>query len=319
MLTEELAALAGTSAVTLVAAMTTDAWGGIRSGVARLFGHAGETRQRVTEIQLDNNAQLVTQASDKERARQNLIGLWTLEFEKLLSQYPDTAGNLRLLMDRGRASLPQAQQSWMQTIIAYSGSSSGSSSKATKEQPERRPWDIPPGLAVVLAAVVAVVGGLVGRTTAPSPNSPSAAPTVTATVTKLPSQSPVAQLAFRLGAYSPVPWCQVYKGTGTIPAGYSLLIFDTPAGSPPHYSFDDRAAQSATGEWETEPLQIGSKGQPNFHAYIVAVLTPDSTYEYMKSIQTQDRSIWHSAMLPSGLKKFLPVVTNGRQGLACLS
>jgi hypothetical protein len=192
--------------------------------------------------------------------------------------------------------------------VVKSKSSSGASAQAAKEQAERRRWDIPPGWAVVLAAAIGVVSGLAGRATAPSLDSPSPAPTVTATVTKLPSQSPVTKLAFRLKAYSPVPWCQVYKGTGTIPAGYSLLIFDTPAGPPPHYSFDNRAASSATGDWETEPLQIGQKDQPNFHAYVVAVLTPDSTYEYMKSIQTQDNAIWQSTVLPSGPKKVLPVV-----------
>jgi hypothetical protein len=121
MLAEELATLAGTSAVTLVAAMTTDAWGGIRSGIARLFGHAGETRRRAAEIQLDSNAQLVARAGDKDRARQNLVGLWTLELEELLGQYPDVAGDLRSLMDGARTALPQAQQSWVMTIIAHGG------------------------------------------------------------------------------------------------------------------------------------------------------------------------------------------------------
>ena len=74
MLAEELATLAATSAVTLVAAMTTDAWGGVRSGIARLFGHAGQDRQRVVEGQLDSNAELVARAGDKARAREKLAG-----------------------------------------------------------------------------------------------------------------------------------------------------------------------------------------------------------------------------------------------------
>jgi hypothetical protein len=121
MLAEELATLAGTSAVTLVAAMTTDAWGSIRSGVARLFGQGGETRRREAEIQLDSNAQLVARAGDKDRARQNLVGLWRLELEELLGQYPDVADDLRSLMDGARTALPQAQQSWVMTVIAHGG------------------------------------------------------------------------------------------------------------------------------------------------------------------------------------------------------
>src|SRR5258708_5537639 len=73
---EDLATLADTSAVTLVAAMTTDAWGVIRSGIARLFGRDGPERQRAVDIQLDSNAQLVGRADDKDQARQSLIGLW---------------------------------------------------------------------------------------------------------------------------------------------------------------------------------------------------------------------------------------------------
>lgn len=125
MLAEELATLAGTSAVTLVAAMTTDAWGGIRSGIGRLFGHAGDDRRRAAEVQLDSNAQLVARAEDKAEARGKLVGLWTLEFEELLGSYPGAAGDLRALMDRARAALPQAQQSWVQTVIAYGGLSVG--------------------------------------------------------------------------------------------------------------------------------------------------------------------------------------------------
>lgn len=125
MLAEELATLAGTSAVTLVAAMTTDAWAGIRSGVARLFGRDGDARRQAAELQLDSNAELVGQADDKDRARQTLVGLWTLELERLLSQHPAAAVDLQALMDHARAQLPQPQQLWVQTIIAHGGLSVG--------------------------------------------------------------------------------------------------------------------------------------------------------------------------------------------------
>jgi hypothetical protein len=125
MLAEELATLAGTSAVTLVAAMTTDAWDAIRTGISRLFGLSGEARRHAAEIQLDSTAQHVARADDKDRVRQNLVGVWTLEFEELLSRHPDAAGDLRALMDGARGSLPQAQQAWVQTIIAYGGLSVG--------------------------------------------------------------------------------------------------------------------------------------------------------------------------------------------------
>jgi hypothetical protein len=125
MLAGELAALASTSAATLVAAMTTDAWAGIRSGVARIFGHDGEAQRHAAESQLDRNADLVAQADDKDHARQSLVGVWTLELEGLLSRHPGAAVDLQALMNHARASLPQAQQSWVMTVISNGGLSVG--------------------------------------------------------------------------------------------------------------------------------------------------------------------------------------------------
>ena len=125
MLAEELAAVASTSATTLVAAMTTDAWHGARSGVGRLFRRDGRDRQKTAEMQLDSNADLVAKADDQNRARTSLVGVWTLEFERFLIQHPDADDDLRALMAQVRASLPSAQQSWVQTVIAYGGLSVG--------------------------------------------------------------------------------------------------------------------------------------------------------------------------------------------------
>jgi hypothetical protein len=192
---------------------------------------------------------------------------------------------------------------------------------ATDSANIRRPWDIPPGAAAVLVAVIGVVGVLAGRVTAPVNNSPAPRSTVTATVTSPPS--PAAQVMFSLTANSPVPWCQAYGGTGTIPAGYSLVIFDTPAGPSgqlpftAYYAFDSRATQSATGHWQTEPLQIGTEGGADTDVDIVAVLTTNSIYQYMNSIKTREDAPWISEVLPPGQEISLPVVTNGERGLPC--
>lgn len=120
MLAEELMALAGTSATTLVAAMTTGAWQSARSGAARLFGRAGESRQSI-EVQLDNSAEMVTQAADPDRVRRGVAGMWQLKLESLLGQDPGAADDLRALMAQVQAELPPELQAWAQTNIARDG------------------------------------------------------------------------------------------------------------------------------------------------------------------------------------------------------
>lgn len=121
MLTQELTSLAGTGAATLVAAMTTDAWQAARSGIARLFAHAGESRQKAAEAQLDTNAMLVTRASDPDQARRNVAGLWQVELATLLEEHPGIADELRALNTHIASALPASGQSWVQNITARDG------------------------------------------------------------------------------------------------------------------------------------------------------------------------------------------------------
>lgn len=118
MLLEGLAALAGAGGTALVGAMATDAWQSTRSRVARLFGRGGPERQAAIETQLDSNATLVAQAEDPDEARQSLAGVWRLELESLLRQYPDAEDELQALITQIHQALPTAQQTWVQTNIA---------------------------------------------------------------------------------------------------------------------------------------------------------------------------------------------------------
>jgi len=204
-----------------------------------------------------------------------------------------------------------------------SASAGHSDDAAADNANRRRPWDIPPGVAAVLVAVIGVAGILAGRATAPSNSTSVPRPAVTTTV--MSSPSPAAQVEFSLTANSRVPWCQVYSGTGTIPAGYSLVIFSTPAGpngqlsSTAYYSFDSRATQSAAGHWQTEPLQTGTEGEADTNVDIVAVLTTNSIYRYINSVLTRNNAPWISEMLPPGPAISLAVITNGERGLPCHS
>jgi hypothetical protein len=72
----------------------------------------------VIEAQLDDNAALVAAAEDPEAVRQNLVGVWQLQLEALLRQYPDVEEELRAWVAQVQAALPGPQQSWVQTNIA---------------------------------------------------------------------------------------------------------------------------------------------------------------------------------------------------------
>jgi hypothetical protein len=140
------------------------------------------------------------------------------------------------------------------------------------------------------------------------------------------SSSPIptsTNVEFGLTDGSKVPWCQVYSGTGNIPAGYQLIIFDTPAGpdgepaSPAYYSLDAVAMHPVADHWYTVPLQVGSPGEANFDADIVGVLASESTYDYIRSIIIYGNAPWWTTKLPPGPRISLFVVTNGKRGMPC--
>jgi hypothetical protein len=176
------------------------------------------------------------------------------------------------------------------------------------------------GRAIVIAATITAVSATLASVLTLVATSRTASPSKTSTAARVTKPPPV--LTFVLTAHSRVPWCQYYEGTGTIPSGSALLIFSTPADpngnptSPPHYSFDEEAIQMSTGHWRTEPLQIGVKGQANFSVDIVGVLVAEGVYKYLNSISYRDLGLI-STNLPPGLVTSLPVITNGRRGMAC--
>jgi hypothetical protein len=64
--------------------------------------------------------------------------------------------------------------------------------------------------------------------------------------------------------------CQVYYGTGTIPNGYDLLIFENPPGG--SYYMEGLAANQGSGRWSSPLLMAG-----NNPTVISAVLVPAAT------------------------------------------
>ena len=118
---DELAALAGTGATTLVAAMATSAWEGVRAGLARLFARGGEDRREMAVVQLDRNAELLAQARDPDRVREGLIVLWAAELDRLLRDYPGAEYELSELIRTAQGLVSGARSSFVQSVTAHGG------------------------------------------------------------------------------------------------------------------------------------------------------------------------------------------------------
>lgn len=99
---DEMTALAAAAAATVVGAMATDTWTGVRDAVVALFRR--REGDGVVEAQLERHAELVTKARLQGVARQELLGTWVLELASLLEQDP-TSGIIlrRLVADYGSA------------------------------------------------------------------------------------------------------------------------------------------------------------------------------------------------------------------------
>lgn len=71
--------------------------------------------------------------------------------------------------------------------------------------------------------------------------------------------------------------CQIYYGTGEIPSGYALLVFD----APPYgaYYLDGTAANQPQGGWRSPLIMTG-----NDPTYISAVLVPSSSARFIEGI-----------------------------------
>ncbi|WKU47119.1 hypothetical protein Q3V23_25365 [Streptomyces sp. VNUA116] len=123
MLTEALEGLAAAGGSAVVGAAATDAWNTARAGVARLLGRGDSGRERYAIERLDRTAGEIEQAPDEDRQqlRDKLRGRWTGRLEILLEEHPEAADELRELIDRLRAELPAARESWVQNNTAEAG------------------------------------------------------------------------------------------------------------------------------------------------------------------------------------------------------
>ncbi len=94
----EIDALAAAAATTLVTAMATDSWSGLKKLIQALFRRIGTERAQTAHGRLDSDASLVEGARDPETARQALLRPWTSELSALLHSAPGSTEELRALL-----------------------------------------------------------------------------------------------------------------------------------------------------------------------------------------------------------------------------
>ncbi|MFF3332487.1 hypothetical protein ACFYWX_23480 [Streptomyces sp. NPDC002888] len=122
-MTEALSGLAAAGGTAMVGAMATDAWHSARGRFARLLGRGEPALERVEAERLDRAATDIEQATEENRdtARRSLQRRWTGQLELLLEEHPDTADELRALVEELAARQPSARQSWVQNNVAHAG------------------------------------------------------------------------------------------------------------------------------------------------------------------------------------------------------
>ncbi|MFB8272282.1 hypothetical protein ACFC96_37650 [Streptomyces sp. NPDC055955] len=114
MLVEGLIAVAAAGGGAIVQAAGTDAWAGIRSGVARILGRGEAGREQVELERLDQTrAELesVGDGAESERVQTVLVTRWQTRLEMLLEQLPDeerqqVAAELQALVQQVQAQAP---------------------------------------------------------------------------------------------------------------------------------------------------------------------------------------------------------------------
>jgi len=81
------------------------------------------------------------------------------------------------------------------------------------------------------------------------------------------------------------PWCAQFVGSGAIPKGHALVIFDRSADEPgsPLY-FDGTATATATG-WVSPKLHIGDKGDRGLRISLLAFLVTEQQAKFIESIR----------------------------------
>ena len=189
--------------------------------------------------------------------------------------------------------------------MAGTQSPEGSAKKKKRKRKLSYPWAYLAGAIIISAATF-----FGGRVSASQPNPrPTPAPTVTVTPGPTALRVP---LGFTLTSPARVPWCSNLDGTGSVPEGDSLLLFDSglnPNGqqaSPAYYHYDGSFAGPSSASWRIPDVYIGDQHEVNLHDMLFGILVSNQTTSFVQSIlpgPPGPKAFWVSTHLPPGLVK----------------
>ncbi|WP_433919512.1 hypothetical protein OIE50_33640 [Streptomyces canus] len=128
MLVEGLIAVAAAGGGAIVQAAGTDAWAGIRSGVARILGRGEAGREQAELERLDQTRAELESAGDgaeSERVQTVLVTRWQTRLEMLLEQLPDeerhqVAAELQALVQQAQAPVQGTHNDFSQATFTDS-------------------------------------------------------------------------------------------------------------------------------------------------------------------------------------------------------
>jgi hypothetical protein len=107
-LEDGLLALAAVAGQTVVAAAVTEAWGSAQRGFAQLLGRGDPERTALAERRLEQSHEqlMAVPPADREMALAQLAPMWQTRLLDLLEEHPETAADLRALVDQVQGQWP---------------------------------------------------------------------------------------------------------------------------------------------------------------------------------------------------------------------
>jgi hypothetical protein len=116
----------------------------------------------------------------------------------------------------------------------------------------------------------------------------------------------------------PIPYCNEFFGTGTIPAGYGLWIFDRSAEDSTAKYYLDSQAFAAGNDWSAKNIEIGNgTGDTGHRTSILAVLLPASFMHWLVQTGKTDDGIPSSDLPPGAHIADQAVVTRSSDARPC--